>query len=172
MPVLIFLLLAVCLPQMLDRDAGQERDRQLAMMRYVWSQTEEGDPVLDSLSGAGTFRPVFGRFLYYRPAMFIRDFYHAQNETVAEALADKRFGVIIDGPMLVDSPPLVKQRLRNNYAPSPVFPRILLPRGNRAAEGVEAFPADGEPGWGPWWDESTEVESRPATGAGNPENRG
>ena len=96
--------------------------------RFLQRTLRRDVPVLDAVSGLGTFRPILGKFIYYRPGMFAPGFYESQNRLVAEALREKAVGAVADHWMLQFAPEEIQELVRRNYQASEEFPGVLLPR--------------------------------------------
>lgn len=108
----------------------------LRQMAFLAENVPPDRPVLDGLTGAGAFRPIVGRHLYYRPFFFSDVFFADQDRAVIEALARKKYGAVLD-QMVFDLrdqdhsryiSPAVARLIRQNYYPVRQMPGVLLPR--------------------------------------------
>lgn len=84
---------------------------------------------LDTMTGMGTYRPIFARNLYYRPFLYTSEFIdrHLTPE-VLRNLQNRRFvGVGIDSALVSELPIAVRKELLSNYRPHPDHPKLWVP---------------------------------------------
>jgi len=94
--------------------------------RFVRENVDLEMPILDSLSGYGTFRPIIGKFIYYRPGTYDEAYYARQSNVVQHALKEQRYGAVIDSPLLDYAPEEIRRLIQDNYQSAPSVPDVLL----------------------------------------------
>ncbi|MDP8224100.1 MAG: hypothetical protein P9L99_12130 [Candidatus Lernaella stagnicola] len=121
--------LALAHAQIWNSELYSSRERQMTQMKFVAANVPADKPVLDPLNGAGSFRPLVGRHLHYRPFFFAGEFYDDESRLVARALAQKEFGAVIDQYVVREHLPYgIKRIIERNYQWAPESEGILVPR--------------------------------------------
>jgi len=132
--------LALFTSQVLDLIPSRgSRSLQTEAFRTVLAHTNEDTPVLDGISGFGTFRPILGDHLYYRPGFYRDDFYFDKHQVVAKGLKERTIGAVVDDPFIRASSGRILGLIAENYSVSE-NPLILLPR-----KGLPTGPEPREP---------------------------
>jgi len=124
--MLCLLVPAILLSNALDPHHYLSRDRQMETARFVRENVDLEMPILDSLSGYGTFRPIIGKFIYYRPGTYDEAYYARQSNVVQHALKEQRYGAVIDSPLLDYAPEEIRRLIQDNYQSAPSVPDVLL----------------------------------------------
>ncbi len=109
---------------------GGSRSVQIEAFRTVLSCTDEDTPVLDGISGFGTFRPIVGDHLFYRPGFYRDDFYHQKHLLVARGLKDRTIGAVVEDRFVRAAPRRILGLIEENYEVS-VNPMVLVPKNDR-----------------------------------------
>ncbi len=121
--------LALAHAQIWNGELYRTRTLQQQQMRFLAQVVDAERPILDSLVGVGSFAPLVGRQLHYRPFFFSGEFYEEENQRVARALARKEYGAIVDQYVMQNYlPESIKRIIEKNYEPAPGVGDILVPR--------------------------------------------
>lgn len=125
------LLLALVTANSIDyRNQYLKRDVQEEIFQYVLKEVPEDRPVLDMLSGFGAFRPIVGRYIYYRAGFWTTQhpMYIPHEIDVARAVVKREYGAVVDFHFLRRyAPASIVKAIEENYRPGE-NPHVYLPK--------------------------------------------
>jgi len=104
-----------------------DREHQEAKFRFILDAVPEEEAVLDSYGGFCAFRPIVGKFLFYRPGLFRDKYYREQHEEVAKGLEKRKYGAVVNSPFIKYAPKYIIGIIEKHYFATEEYPEVLLP---------------------------------------------
>ncbi len=126
--VAVVVLAQLVLAHVVDRGVFGSRRPQVETFRYVLTEIPPDRKVLDGYRGYGTFRPITGQLLFFRPAQIAGPYAEQQLREVIRGLARRQYGAVIRDQTFSLYPEPLRRLIEINYEPSAQHADVLLPK--------------------------------------------